>query len=146
MLSFLILSAASVSATLSPCAQFNNLFKKWNVITSGDMWLQNSDFEGRTWVGGTANVRNFAFGEKLGFKCTQDPVILASRFIASSGNLCGGTVAASSSSLAESVGSHVNCDYKNGRYCKGFKPITVNPKVRMTTVSINTIAISCWYS
>lgn len=116
----LALFAQNVAAN---CNEFNNLVNYWNVITEGDVQLIRSDFEGRSWIGGTLNAQNWALGEKLHFQCTNDPVAYIGRVVANSGNACGGKIASNAAQFSAS-GSNVNCGhYGSKRDCGGPGPV-----------------------
>ena len=104
------------------CQIFNNMFGHWNVLVEGDMTLARSDIEGRTFVGGTANLVNFAIGQKLGYQCTKDYVLSAAKVIGNSGNFCGGKVATTNAQLTL-VGSNTNCNRGNTKNCEKVVPI-----------------------
>ena len=78
------------SLVAAQCNDYTDFTNRWNVIVKGDLNLQSSDFEGRTYVGGTATLKHFALGMKLGFQCTRDNVLTANWVMADSGNFCGG--------------------------------------------------------
>ena len=107
-----VLLAQSVIAT---CPSFKPLSDEWNVILSGDLTLLSSDFEGKSYVGGTATLSNFALGMKLNLQCSQDPVLSAAKVNAYSGNFCGGAVAGHPERL-ELVGSNIGCS-QTGQDC-----------------------------
>ncbi len=108
---------AYASLVSSTCYNFNNLVNQWNVITEGDLSLVKSDFEGRTFVGGTANLAHFALGEKLNFQCSSDNVLVTGAMNAEHGNLCGGAYATNNVHKATNMGSDVNCGKNGGRNC-----------------------------
>ena len=79
-----------VSLAAATCQDYTDFTNRWNVIVKGDLVLQNSDFEGRTYVGGTAHLKHFALGMKMGLQCSRENVLTANWVLADSGNFCGG--------------------------------------------------------
>jgi hypothetical protein len=92
LLAKLLAVVAGAVGVIGNCNQFQENVNNWHVSIDGDMTLYESDFEGRTYVRGTATIRNFAFGEKRYYQCTNDAVMTANRVIADSGNFCGGKI------------------------------------------------------
>ena len=108
---------AYASLAASTCHNFNNLVNRWNVITEGDMTLVKSDFEGRSWIGGTSHLQHFALGEKLYLQCSTENVLITGSMNAEHGNLCGGAYASNNVQKAIHMGSDVNCGKNGGRNC-----------------------------
>jgi choice-of-anchor A domain-containing protein len=104
-----------------------NTANHWNVITSGDVQLTNSDFEGRAYIAGSIDLFNFHMGDKLNLQCVDEVILFAGRLSANQGNFCGGRVATNNAARVERVGNVAAC---NGRNCGPLKVIPhpgINP-------------------